>query len=77
MNFGHFLLAIFLGRFVRFLVLSLLTLKFGPDVVHLTATLFQRHLGWTLTVLGVGLLVGLVMWQRKKRNMRNEPNTLL
>jgi len=77
MNFGHFLLAIFLGRFVRFLVLSLLTLKFGPDVVHLTATLFQRHLGGTLTVLGVGLLVGLVMWQRKKRNRRNEPNTLL
>ena len=35
MNFGHFLLAIFLGRFVRFLILSLLTLKFGPDVVHL------------------------------------------
>ena len=33
MRFSHFLLAIFAGRFVRFLVLSILTLVFGPHIV--------------------------------------------
>src|SRR6202011_6317868 len=37
MNFGHFLLAIFAGRFIRFLILALLTIKFGPQVVSITA----------------------------------------
>jgi hypothetical protein len=35
MNFGHFLLAIFAGRFVRFLIEALLTLWFGPQIVTL------------------------------------------
>ena len=30
MNFWHFLLAIFAGRFIRFLIEALLTLWFGP-----------------------------------------------
>src|ERR1700675_4031465 len=40
MNFWHFLLAIFAGRFVRFLIEALLTLWFGPEVVTLTTNLF-------------------------------------
>src|ERR1051325_3435725 len=32
MNFWHFLGAIFAGRFVRFLVLSLLCFSFGPQI---------------------------------------------
>jgi membrane protein YqaA with SNARE-associated domain len=66
MNFGHFLLAIFLGRFARFLLLSFLTLKFGPDVVHLFATLFQRHLGVTLAVIAVGVAAGALWWVRRR-----------
>jgi membrane protein DedA with SNARE-associated domain len=67
MNFGHFLLAIFLGRFARFLLLSFLTLKFGPDVVHLFATLFQRHLAVTLAVLAAASAAGLLWWIRKRQ----------
>jgi membrane protein YqaA with SNARE-associated domain len=66
MNFGHFLLAIFLGRFARFLLLSFLTLKFGPDVVHLFATLFQRHLGVTLAVIAMGVAAGVFWWVRRR-----------
>src|SRR5579862_10047404 len=43
MNFGHFLLAIFAGRFVRFLIEALLTLWFGPEIVTLTTNLFAHH----------------------------------
>jgi len=67
MNFGHFLLAIFLGRFARFLILAVLTLKFGPNVVHLVATLFQSHLGWTLGCIGAAILIWLVVTQVRKR----------
>src|ERR1700739_3547996 len=44
MRFRDFLFAIFAGRFVRFLLLSLLTLCFGPQIVQLAARLFKRHL---------------------------------
>jgi len=36
MNFGRFLLAIFAGRFVRFLIEALLTIWFGPQIVTAT-----------------------------------------
>jgi len=41
MNFAHFLLAIFAGRFVRFMIEALLTLWFGPQIVTLSGT-FSR-----------------------------------
>ena len=43
MGFVRFLRAIFSGRMVRFLLLGLLTVKFGPDVVHMFGTLFRQH----------------------------------
>jgi membrane protein YqaA with SNARE-associated domain len=67
MNFGHFLLAIFAGRFVRFLIEALLTLWFGPEIVTLTGKLFAHHLPWILA--GVGVLVAAwLLWRRGKRN---------
>src|SRR5271166_3023858 len=55
MNFAHFLLAIFLGRFVRFLIEALLTIRFGPQIVTLMGNLFAHHFVWIL--LGVGVMV--------------------
>jgi membrane protein YqaA with SNARE-associated domain len=65
MRFRDFLVAIFLGRFVRFLVLSVLVLWFGPQIVGLFGGVLKRH--W-IAVLGVviGLcLVLLGLWSRK------------
>ena len=66
MNFGHFLLAIFAGRFLRFLIEALLTLYFGPGIVTLTASLFAHHFLWILAVAG-GLLAAWMIWRRAKR----------
>ena len=44
MNFAHFLLAIFAGRFVRFLIEALLTLWFGPEIVTLAGRPFRPSL---------------------------------
>ena len=60
MNFWHFVVAVFAGRFVRFLVLSLLIIKFGPQIIHLIA----RHSIWVLAVLAVAGVAG---WIAKKR----------
>jgi membrane protein YqaA with SNARE-associated domain len=59
MRFTHFLMAIFAGRFVRFLILSLLTLWFGPQIVQLVGGLFQQHF---YSVLGVVAITGLLLW---------------
>ncbi len=58
MRFRDFLVAIFLGRFVRFLVLSGLVLWFGPQIVGLFGGMFKRH--WIL-VLGV-IVTGVCLW---------------
>jgi membrane protein YqaA with SNARE-associated domain len=56
MKFSHYLLAIFSGRFVRFFLLGLLTLKYGPNVVHGLGELVRRHSYWVLLVIAVGLV---------------------
>ena len=66
MPFANFLLAIFSGRFVRFLILSALTMEFGPTVVQLTATLVRKHLGWLLAAVAAGLLVWLIQLRKKR-----------
>jgi membrane protein YqaA with SNARE-associated domain len=66
MRFTHFLLAIFAGRFVRFLIEALLTLAFGPQIVGLVGGLFAHHLKWILAALALLTVVWLIWWRRKK-----------
>lgn len=73
MQFWHFLLAIFAGRMVRFLALSLLTLKFGPQIVEVTGTVFRQHFSWVLAAVGLGLVVWLVMRRRKPNALTAGP----
>ncbi len=68
MRFAHFLAAIFVGRFVRFLILSLLTLYFGPQIVGIAAGIFRRHFIWVLIVAVIGVMSWLVL--RRKRRVK-------
>ncbi len=65
MRFRDFLVAIFAGRCVRFLTLSLLTLWFGPEIVGLVGTVFRRHFYWVLAVVVLGIVIWL--WRRGRR----------
>jgi membrane protein YqaA with SNARE-associated domain len=67
MQFTHFLLAIFAGRFVRFLMLSVLTLVFGPEFVRIFGSFFREHWAWALGAVAVGLATWLVVIRLKKR----------
>ncbi len=64
MSFRDFLLAIFAGRFVRFLALSVLVLWFGPQIVGLFGGVFKQHWIWVLTVLAGALCLWLVLRRR-------------
>ena len=69
MRFSHFLAAIFLGRFTRFLVLSVMVLWFGPQIVGLVGGLFQRHFYWVLSAIILGALL---FWGfRRSKKTRN------
>lgn len=64
MRVSSFLIAVFAGRMLRWLALSLLVLKLGPDAVDMVA----KHA--IVLVLAVGALAGLGFawwWLRKKR----------
>jgi len=66
MRFRDFLAAIIAGRFVRFMVLALLTLWFGPQIVDLTGKLFRQHFYWVLGAVVAGLAVWLLLRRRGK-----------
>jgi len=69
MRLRDFLIAIFAGRFVRFLVLSVLTLWFGPQIVQLAGSLFKRHFYWALAaVIAIGVLVWHLRRTKKKKS---------
>ena len=66
MSVGHFLLAIFVGWLVRFLILAVLVLKFGPGVVHTLRIFFTEHYYWLLIAAAVALAVFLFLRRSKK-----------
>ena len=66
MNVWHFLGAIFAGRFVRFLVLSILVLYFGPGIVSLAALLFKQHWLMVLSLMAGALCLWLI-WRLRRR----------
>jgi membrane protein YqaA with SNARE-associated domain len=70
MHWTHFLVAIFVGRVVRFLILSALVVFFGPQVVELMGHLFQQHAGLVAAGLAIVAAVILFFVLRSKRNSR-------
>src|SRR5579859_6060956 len=66
MRFDRFLVAIFAGRFVRFLVLSLLVLWFGPQIVQIAGSVFKQHFWAVMAVVAAGAVGWLVAWRSKR-----------
>ena len=58
-----FMLAVFCGRMVRWLVLSLLVLKLGPDAVKVV----EHHSLTLVGIVGALALAGFAWWWFKKR----------
>ena len=60
-----FFSAIFTGRFLRFMAVALLTMKYGPNIIHIVMKGVHEHLGLLLGCLGLLLLLLVVFVLRK------------
>jgi membrane protein YqaA with SNARE-associated domain len=69
MRYRSFLLAIFVGRVVRFIILALLVLKFGPQIVDIAGSLLRDHLALSLGIFAVGVaaILGWILTRRRRR----------
>ncbi len=63
MRVPNFLLAVFVGRMLRWLVLSLLVLKLGPSAVDLV----ERHAVPLVLIVGALAVAGFAWWWRRKK----------
>ncbi|HEY0758864.1 MAG TPA: VTT domain-containing protein [Acidisarcina sp.] len=66
----NFMLAVFLGRLIRFSALALLTIRYGPRVVNVVGDVARQHAVALLTGLGVVLVVLAVIAIRKSLSKR-------
>lgn len=51
MRYPHFLLSIVVGRLLRFVILGLLVLAYGPQILTFLITSLQHHRGLTFTII--------------------------
>src|SRR5215468_10912566 len=66
MSIWHFVLAIFLGRALRFAALAILVIEFGPQIVDTARIFFAQHYYWLL-VLAIALLTWFLLRRARKR----------
>ena len=57
----HFLLSVFAGRFIRYIITALLTIEYGPQIVNMVTVLTTRH-RIALAIVVSALLALLVYW---------------
>jgi len=56
MRLGWFLGAMFVGKFIRFLVWSIITIVWGPAILHSITHALHQHLGIVLAMVGAIVL---------------------
>jgi membrane protein YqaA with SNARE-associated domain len=74
MGLTQYLLAIFFGRVVRFLLLAFLTMKLGPGAVHLFGMMFRKHLVVVILIAAAVAVVWLLYYGlRTNKLTRSRP----
>jgi membrane protein DedA with SNARE-associated domain len=71
MRFTHFLTAIFFGRLLRFSLISLIVIRYGPQILGFVGSAVHNHLRYVIAAVAAGALIG--WWAlrlRKKRRAR-------
>src|SRR5581483_8040115 len=70
MRFSHFLAAIFFGRLLRFSLVSLVVIRYGPEILGFVGGVLHHHLRYAIAVLAVAALLGWWVWRLQKRRSR-------
>ena len=69
-----FLLAVFLGRMVRFTIEGMLVIHYGPQMVQIVTQMARQHTRSLLAVVGLLLLL-LILWVMRKVFRKRNPAT--
>ena len=69
MSFGHFLAAIFFGRFLRFSLVSLVVIRYGPWILTFVGDAFHHHLRLAIAAIAATALI--VWWSIRLRRRRS------
>jgi membrane protein YqaA with SNARE-associated domain len=75
MRVVSFMLAVFAGRAVRFTVVSLLTIRYGPQIVHEVAEMMHRHL--LVMLIGLAVVLGVLVWLAVRKGFGKRAATVL
>jgi membrane protein YqaA with SNARE-associated domain len=74
MKFTHFLGAIFFGRFLRFVLLSILVIYYGPEIVGFFGNVVHNHARLAIAIIAAAALIGWWVWRiRKKKSKKADP----
>jgi membrane protein YqaA with SNARE-associated domain len=70
MKLSTFLMAVFAGRVIRNLITAILTIEYGPEIVHIAARLATQHrwllvAGLTVLLAALGYWVWRTVWKRR------------
>ncbi len=76
MNFGHFLAAIFFGRLLRFSIVSLIVIRYGPEILGFVGGVVHHHLRYLIAIIAVACLIGWWIWRLRKRRSRRRVEQL-
>jgi membrane protein YqaA with SNARE-associated domain len=72
MNVWHFMAATFAGRFLRFALVSLVVIRYGPQIWSFIGTALHDHLRYSVAALAAAILIGWwILRLRKRRRARN------
>lgn len=63
MKVRDFVVAIFIGRMIRFLILATLTVRFGPQIVDMTRKVLRDHTGLAVGAIVVALLLAYLIFR--------------
>ena len=72
MRFSRFLTAIFAGRFLRFVLLSLLVIRFGPEIVGFFGHMVHDHARLAIAIVAAAALIGWWVWRLRKRRGKRD-----
>lgn len=70
MPVANFMVAVFLGRVVRFGVEAILVIRYGPQIMHELSDITHRHLGSGLAALAIVIALVIFYFVRKSREKR-------
>lgn len=78
MRYVHFLLSVFVGRLLRFLLLGTLVIAYGPEIFSFLAMAVKHHRGATIAGFAVliALILILVRFTKSRRRGRTETTTI-